>query len=80
MVNMRTSLVKNWSQPVVIAIATEGNRFPQVSVRSAHNVIFERPVAVQLLPKQVRKLDATGLLNSNHRCTSQKTHYLGMTA
>ena len=47
------------------AIATEGNQFPQVSVRSAHNVIFERPVAVQLLPKQVRKLDATGLLNSS---------------
>ena len=56
--------MKNWLRPVVIAIATEGNWFPQVSVRSAHNVIFERLVAVQLLPKQVRKLDATGLLNS----------------
>ena len=69
MVNMRTGLVKNWSRPVVIAIATEGNRFPQVLVRSAHNVIFERPVAVQLLPKQVRKPDATGLLNS--RCNGE---------
>ena len=66
MVNMRTGLVKNWSRPVVIAIATEGNRFPQVSVWSTHNVIFERPVAVQLLPKQVRKPDATGLLNSRN--------------
>ena len=65
MVNMRIGLVKNWSRPVVTAIATEGNRFPQVSVQSAHNVIFERLVVVQLLPKQVRKPDATGLLNSN---------------
>ena len=55
--------MKNWSRLVVTAIATEGNRFPQVSVRSAHNMIFERPVAVQLLPEQVRKPDATRLLN-----------------
>jgi len=61
---MRIGLVKNWSRPVVTAIATEGNWFPQVSVRSAHNVIFERPVAVQFLPKQVRKPVATRLLNS----------------
>ena len=66
MVNMRTGLVKNWLQLVVTAIATEGNQFPQVSVQSAHNMIFERLVAVQLLPKQVGKPDATGLLNSNH--------------
>ena len=71
MVNMRTGLVKNWSRPVVIAIATKGNRFPQVSVRSTHNVIFERPVAVQLLPKQVRKPDATGLLNSKKEITEE---------
>ena len=64
MVNMRTGLVKNQLWPVVTAIATEGNQFPQVLVRSAHNVIFERLVAVQLLPKQVRKPDTTGLLNS----------------